>query len=64
MLLEKQTRATQVSHRDLLHMGRGLYRSMSPLGAPMGMAPVTHVLFTRSVQVIVFGVSPHRISWD
>ena len=24
-----------------------------PLGAPMGMAPVTHVLFTRSVYVIV-----------
>lgn len=66
MSSEKQTRATQVSLCDLQYAGRGLYRSTPPLGAPMGMAPVTHVLFTRSVQVIVFGVSlaPHRLSWD
>jgi hypothetical protein len=56
MLSEKQTRVIQVSPCDLQNTEGRLYRPVSPLGAPMGMAPVTHVLFTRSVYVILLGL--------
>ena len=41
------------SHNDSLNLNRGFIASRSSLGAPMGMAPVTHVLFTRSVYATV-----------
>ena len=49
MLSERQTQVIQVSFCDILKEVEVFIAFRSHLGAPMGMAPVTHVLFTRSV---------------
>ena len=52
MLSERQTQVIQVSFCSILNQDRDIevfVTFRSSLGAPMGMAPVTHVLFTRSV---------------
>jgi hypothetical protein len=49
MLSERQTQVIQVSFCNIPKEVEVFIAFRSPLGAPMGMAPVTHVLFTRSV---------------
>jgi hypothetical protein len=58
MSSERQTQVTLVSLYHLRSPDTLFYILVPTLGAPMGMAPVTHVLFTRLVNVAVLGLSP------